>query len=167
MSGARAAAWALALAAGPAAAQDLAYSFGAYDDCVSAGGTAEACVLAPAEACIEATEGGDTTAAMGGCYERARLDWDDRLNRSYAAAISAAERVEAEAREGGWTQPPLIQPLREMQRAWIPFRDAACAFELAQWGGGTGGGPATGACLAAETGRQALRIEAFAERYAP
>lgn len=151
----------------PAAAQDLSYDPGAFEACVVRGAAPEACVLAPAEACIAGSADGQTTAGMGSCYERARQDWDGRLNAAYGTAMEAARRLEAEAAAGGWTQPPLAVPLRDMQRAWIAFRDAACDFEHAQWGGGSGGGPAVGACLAAETGRQALRIEAFAERYAP
>ena len=46
-----------------------------------------------------------------------------------------------------------------MQRAWIGWRDATCDYERAQWGGGTGGGPATVACLMRLTGEQALYLE--------
>ena len=56
--------------------------------------------------------------------------------------------------------PSLAENLLAMQRAWIPFRDAACDYEMAQWGGGTGGGPALVGCLMNETGRQTLSMEA-------
>jgi uncharacterized protein YecT (DUF1311 family) len=46
-----------------------------------------------------------------------------------------------------------------MQRAWIGYRDAACDYERAQWGGGSGGGPATAGCLMRLTGEQALALE--------
>ena len=46
-----------------------------------------------------------------------------------------------------------------MQRAWIAYRDAACAYEASQWGGGTGAGPAATGCMMTLTGRQALALE--------
>ena len=46
-----------------------------------------------------------------------------------------------------------------MQRAWIGYRDAACAYEASQWGGGTGAGPAAVGCMMTLTGRQALALE--------
>ena len=56
--------------------------------------------------------------------------------------------------------PKQAEALRDMQRAWITFRDAACDYERSQWGGGTGGGPATLACLMRMTGEQALLLGA-------
>ena len=46
-----------------------------------------------------------------------------------------------------------------MQRAWIEYRDATCAYEAAQWGGGTGAGPAFAGCLMRLTAEQALYLE--------
>ena len=47
-----------------------------------------------------------------------------------------------------------------MQRKWIDFRDAACAFEASKWGGGTGGGPAATQCHLTLTAQQYLRLGA-------
>ena len=41
----------------------------------------------------------------------------------------------------------IADSLRDMQRAWITFRDAKCDWETVQWGGGTGAGPARLSCL--------------------
>ncbi len=46
-----------------------------------------------------------------------------------------------------------------MQRAWIGFRDAKCGYEAAQWGGGTGAGPASVTCHLHETARQMLYLQ--------
>jgi uncharacterized protein YecT (DUF1311 family) len=54
---------------------------------------------------------------------------------------------DAGAKADGLTVPPVAEALRDMQRAWIAYRDASCDYERAQWGGGTGGGPATAGCL--------------------
>jgi uncharacterized protein YecT (DUF1311 family) len=61
--------------------------------------------------------------------------------------------------ENGDFAPPSEPALREMQRAWIPFRDARCGFEMSLWGGGTGGGPAYAECLMIVTAEQALYLE--------
>ena len=53
----------------------------------------------------------------------------------------------------------VAEALRAMQRAWIVYRDAACDYERAQWAGGTGGGPATAACLMQQTGVRTLELE--------
>ncbi|KMW56504.1 hypothetical protein AIOL_001458 [Candidatus Rhodobacter oscarellae] len=49
--------------------------------------------------------------------------------------------------------------LRDMQRAWITFRDRTCDYERAQWGGGTGGGPAYTNCLMVQTAKQTIYLE--------
>jgi uncharacterized protein YecT (DUF1311 family) len=49
--------------------------------------------------------------------------------------------------------------LQEMQRAWIAFRDTTCQYEVTQWGGGTGSGPAFADCRMRTTARQALTLE--------
>jgi uncharacterized protein YecT (DUF1311 family) len=66
--------------------------------------------------------------------------------------------------------PEHAQALRDMQRAWIGFRDATCAFERAYWGGGTGGGGTGGglaqvSCLMQMTGEQALYLKASGAEY--
>lgn len=59
------------------------------------------------------------------------------------------------------TTASLGEALRNMQRAWINYRDAGCLYEQAQWFGGTGGGPATMACHMHETARQTLVLEGW------
>ena len=58
----------------------------------------------------------------------------------------------------GLAVPSVAEALRAMQRAWIVFRDAACADERAQWASGTGGAPATAACLLQRTGVRTLEL---------
>ncbi len=146
---------ALALSA-PAAAQDLVFSMDATDACFASGGTSEDCIGASAEACTENTPGGYTTVGMGGCYDAERQAWDQQLNQAYAEAMAYAKQMDAENADFA---PSQVDALREMQRAWIPYRDRSCDYIRSQWGGGTGGGPASIMCLMQETARQALFLE--------
>ncbi|XDA96803.1 lysozyme inhibitor LprI family protein [Sulfitobacter sp. LCG007] len=148
----------LLLAGSPLAAQDLSYSDDATVQCLEAASddtARRACIGAAAELCMEETDGGSTTPVMGGCLDRERSYWDDRLNASYGEAKDYAAEFDA----GNGSEGALGNALVKMQRAWIPFRDSACAFEAAQWSNGTGAGPAATACLMQITAEQTLRIE--------
>lgn len=151
----------IALAA-PAAAQELVFDPGATATCVEAQETEAAaleCVGRAAQACMELTEGGYTTVGMTGCVAAEWRWWDEALNAAYRAALDEAKAADAENAEYGITAPPLEANLRDMQRAWIAYRDGLCAFEMSKWGGGTGGGPANVACLMNETARQTLILQ--------
>lgn len=147
--------------ASPAAAQSLVYSDMATLTCLNTAYRASAktdCIGASANACMAATPDGSTTYGMGGCLDRELSFWDGILNRNYQTLRDKARATDAEMRRIGASVTDLEQTLREMQRAWIVLRDATCDFERAQWGGGTGGGPATYACLMRLTGQQALYL---------
>lgn len=147
------------LCAGPVAAQDLVYSEQPTGACLAAGAVpAAVCVGRSAEACINATEDGKTTMGMIGCYDRERVYWDGRLNVAYGVAMTEARRMDV-ATEGARGVASREEALREMQRAWLPFRDRKCHYARTAWGGGSGGGPATVSCLMTETAKQALWLE--------
>ena len=82
--------------------------------------------------------------------------WDSRLNAAYKdvrAKRTRSDQIETES-------PSQVEALKLMQRAWIVYRDATCAYERSHWFGGTGGGPATVSCLMYMTAEQALYLEA-------
>ncbi|MEM6477593.1 MAG: lysozyme inhibitor LprI family protein [Pseudomonadota bacterium] len=143
----------------PALADGLVFDPSATSACLAAQETQDAALLCAgraAEACIIATPGGYSTVAMAGCLDRELTWWDAALNAAYADALRAAKEADASGAYGPRGRPEAERSLREMQRAWIPFRDARCIFEEAKWGGGTGGGPAFIGCLMQETARQTL-----------
>lgn len=117
------------------------------------------CVGRAAEACMTANPQGETTMGMGFCLSREWEWWEGRLEAAYAALLARHEAGDAEMTEIGATVPSVALALTEMHHAWIAFRDAACDYERAQWAGGTGGGPATAACLMRHTGVMALELE--------
>ena len=153
----------LGLMLGPqtAQAQDLSFDIGSTLACLDeALGHAERndCIGASAEYCMEINPAGYTTIGMSGCADLELTYWDARLNDSYQN-LRRAEKADDDL---GRDLPGYVNKanaLRDMQRAWIGWRDATCDYERAQWGGGTGGGPATVACLMRLTGEQALYLE--------
>lgn len=145
----------MALLAGPAFAQDgLVFSPLATETCLMQIGGAQ-CIGLSANLCMEATEGGSSTYGMGGCLSREADYWDVRLNAAYQVQMQTARDNDAEF---GLVQSQ-AEALRDMQRAWIAYRDARCAYEYSLWQGGTGGGPASVACFMQLTGEQALYLE--------
>lgn len=123
----------------------------------------EACIGLGAEAC-QGTPGGWSTVGMSNCLNEELQDWDRRLNATYQRLLDEQAAMDADNRTYAPHLPSGVETLRATQRAWMPFRDAACAWEAAQWGGGTGAGPARLACLMGLTARQALFLEARLRR---
>ena len=131
-------------------------------DCLAAAGTMperRACIGAAASACMN-DDLGYTTVGMGYCYDQERGLWDVWLNAAYGRLMEREKAYDAEMTSAGVTAPSAAAALREMQRACIPYRDAACDYERSRWGNGTGAGPATLACLMQHTGEQALALDA-------
>lgn len=83
------------------------------------------------------------------CYERETLVWDDILNTSYRALMKALDDDQK-------------VKLREMQRAWIAYRDKNCGF-LYDYFQGTMANPMMAACQSRATGLQALYLRSFAD----
>nr|WP_272903288.1 lysozyme inhibitor LprI family protein [Sulfitobacter sp. M39] len=152
------------LCASPLAAQDLQYTDRGTEICLADadGFAAEmACVGVSANQCMEDSPGGNSTYGMGGCLDRELQFWDQRLNDNYAAVMVQAKRMDADAIPGPEGRLGVADSLREMQRAWIVFRDKACTYEASLWQGGTGRGPAAINCLMRQTARQALSLDVW------
>lgn len=143
-------------------AQDLAFSPEATMQCLLESPGAEvSCIGVSADQCMMDTPGGSSTYAMGGCLDAEASYWDARLNAAYGARMSEAKTADAEAKSEGWDAPSQAAALREMQRAWIGFRDARCSYAAALWSGGTGAGPAAIGCIMLTTGEQAIYLENY------
>jgi len=146
----------LAGMAGIASGQEqLAFDIGPTALCV-ASDRGMVCAGLAASQCMERSEGGYTTAGMATCADRELQWWDARLNTTYKKLRARFLAYDADKPDYA---PSQSDALREMQRAWIPYRDALCAFEASEWGGGTGAGPAAVGCHLHETARQTLYLE--------
>ena len=97
--------------------------------------------------CMEAL--GDTTAGMLGCIDDEFKLQDKRLNAAYQAV-------------GKTLEPARKTQLRDIQRLWLQYRDASCAF----YEGATGGtvdSINSASCVLDTTQRRAQELEAMLE----
>jgi uncharacterized protein YecT (DUF1311 family) len=149
----------LALGLSPAAAQDLRFDAAASEQClINTGhaGNKSDCIGVSASICME-QPGGDSTYGMGFCLDSELTYWDGLLNDSYQQLRAAMQAADADLPDHLALQ---ATSLRDMQRAWIAFRDTRCGYETSLWQGGTGSGPAYLACALQMTGEQALYLSA-------
>ncbi|MBD3678125.1 MAG: DUF1311 domain-containing protein [Rhodobacteraceae bacterium] len=146
-----------------ASAQDMTFSPAATEECLAESGDRNGCVGQSAELCMEDSPGGYSTMGMNACIRLELEYWDDRLNVAYGELMAQEKTMDAELAADGTQVSSVAEALREMQRAWIPFRDASCAYERARWTNGSGAGPAEASCLMVMTGRQALALEDWME----
>lgn len=119
-----------------------------------------ACIGVASGPCMDSPEG-STTVGMSACLKQEYDVWDGLLNASYGRVMTAAKATDAEMAELGSATEPQEPLLKQMQRDWITFRDAACAYERSRWGGGTGSGPASANCMMHLTAQQYLWLRGY------
>lgn len=120
----------------------------------------QSCIGAASDQCMEGP-GGYSTVGMSTCMGEELDLWDAKLNEAYRTLSEKARATDKDMGELGSAaekQEPLLQ---DMQRKWIAFRDAACSFERSQWGGGSGGGPASVTCMMDVTAQQYIRLQGY------
>ncbi|MEY8096475.1 lysozyme inhibitor LprI family protein [Falsihalocynthiibacter sp. S25ZX9] len=142
--------------AGGAQAQDIKFSPDLSLSCYyesDAMGQPHGCIGLSANQCMEVSSGGYSTRGMDACFGAEIELWDGLLNLSYQSLRESDQQ--ADGASGGTR----ATALRDMQRAWIVFRDNTCKYEYAQWAGGSGAGPAYAACVMNMTGQQAMALD--------
>jgi len=156
---------ALLLLSGPATAQEMAFDLAPTADCLANSRFEDRIVCAgrAAETCMEANPLGTSTQGMSFCLDQEWRWWDSALNIAYGRLMPMERSADAANAAAGGYAASRADGLRAMQRAWIGWRDAHCAYEALQWDGGTGAGPVATACLLEMTARQALALQARLE----
>lgn len=104
-------------------------------------------------------EGAYTQVELNECSREGWERADKALNRAYAAALSAAREFDE------WPQGRAEETLRAAQRAWVPFRDAACDAEAATWDGGTGQAMIYYGCLERLTLQRTEDLRSYADQW--
>ena len=89
--------------------------------------------------------------------------WDVQLNQAYQGLMKEAKQ--ADAVEKNWVFRD-VDSLRQMQRAWLGYRDANCHFSYMRFEGVTAGPTVEAECLLLLTGRQTLFLTSFTVRRA-
>ena len=104
----------------------------------------EECIGFVQDPCQE-TPDGQSTAGSVGCIAREHAFWDRLLNQSYARL-----------REAGSAEQNVA--LRDLQRQWLAWREARCAYEAQLYEGGTYGNVVANHCFTQETARRAIDL---------
>lgn len=118
-----------------------------------------ACVGTSAEICAEASMGGFNTRSMTICMTFEYNLFDQMLNDEYVIVRDLARGLDAQENGTSFDEVSMENRLIQMQRAWITFRDATCAYEQRQFDGGTLGQLIHADCLATLTADQTFRLQ--------
>lgn len=102
------------------------------------------CIGVVADECLDKNTD-PSTYGMVNCSTIEYNVWEDRLNRTYKELISTLDPK------------PKVR-LRDIERAWIAFRDKKCDFYQRDEGG-TSVIPLGAYCMMEETGRQAVFLD--------
>ena len=116
----------------------------------------ETCIGVVEQPCLDKPEG-QSTIGMKECSEREVLVWDERLNEAYKKLQKGGLGETEVQRDGKKLKGADL--FRDVQRAWITFRDKKCDAATLPMEGGTGAGVLLLGCLLRETAHQALWIE--------
>ena len=87
--------------------------------------------------------------------------WDVQLNRAYQVLMKETKQADAVDKNRVFSD---VDSLRQMQRAWLGYRDAICHFSYLRFGGGTAGTTGEAECLPLLTGRETLFLTSFTVR---
>jgi uncharacterized protein YecT (DUF1311 family) len=107
-------------------------------------GLAVSCIGVIADPC-QSEPDGQSNLGTAQCYDREAAVWDERLNQNYKKRLDDAE-------------PAYRDALKNMERAWIAYRDAKCG-SISVGEPGSISVPETAICMLDETARQAIFLE--------
>jgi uncharacterized protein YecT (DUF1311 family) len=114
------------------------------------------CIGTVEQPCLDTPEG-QSTVGMKECSNREVLVWDERLNKAYQKLQKGGLGETEIQRDGKKLKGADL--FRDVQRAWIAYRDKKCDAAGLPMEGGTGAGVLILGCLLRETAHQALWIE--------
>jgi uncharacterized protein YecT (DUF1311 family) len=119
-------------------------------------------VMLPCVALAQEETCGDlnTQTEMTACSERAWQAADEDLNAAYGAARARMKEIDA-----GNGDTAADKALRDAQRAWVSFRDLACASEGAPYRGGSIEPMIIYGCFERLTLARSADLSAMAEEY--
>ncbi|QQM31478.1 DUF1311 domain-containing protein [Martelella lutilitoris] len=138
-------------------ADEIIYSDAATAQCLAKASSVDAgekCIGLSTAKCINANDFGQTSAGMVRCTASETAFWDKQLNATYEKVMKQAKKLD-EAVSGS----SIAEALLAMERDWIKYRDARCAFVESQSQGGTMGKTLAAGCRQQTTADQALFLK--------
>lgn len=119
------------------------------------------CVPEAAEACLQTIPGygkiGADPAAITECIAPVAAWWDHKATAEYERVLAAY--LEMEGGNGGVQMAPdRSEALKALQAAWLAYRDAKCANEVAGFGIGAGAPMAAESCRLWESAEHAVYL---------
>ncbi len=108
------------------------------------------CIGAASGLCMEQPAGGSTI-GMVTCVTRETDWWDGQLNGYYRYLKQNLDTR-------------LFTSLRDVQRKWIAYKEAACQFEYDSWDGGTIRQPAAASCFLDVTAIRTIELGELVSR---
>jgi uncharacterized protein YecT (DUF1311 family) len=100
----------------------------------------------------------NTPATVAACTAAEAQDWDNRLNDLYATTIVQQKIYEQVLQSHGHVGAVPEDLLRDMQRKWVVYRDAACGWDQILWNSGQGTETAQVDCMMQLTAQQFLYL---------
>lgn len=117
-------------------------------------------IAAPGLAADLDCENAMTQFEMNRCAHQSYVLADEDLNLAYKMAMDMARATDEYLEDG---QEPAAIMLRDAQRAWITFRDKACALESSMFRGGSMAPLVYSTCLERETRARTEALRFYAE----
>jgi uncharacterized protein YecT (DUF1311 family) len=145
-----------------AVAQDTPFDIGPTARCLSSAISMtdkRDCVGQASEGCADLALGGFSTRSMTACLGHELAFFDDMLNTEYGKVRGLARDLDKAENGTSYDSVTMADRLLQMQRAWITYRDATCAYEQRQYDGGTIGDLVQVDCMTQLTAEQAFRLQ--------
>ena len=121
------------------------------------------CVGRAAQTCAD-NHGAGPNMVYAACFEAEAAYWDAALNDAYNDLKGLA--ADRQSWDVGYQPDALVTALRDMQRAWITYRDATCANAVAIAAPfGSAAGPAGAECRVVQTARQYFVLRGMRQDY--
>ncbi|PZX17647.1 uncharacterized protein YecT (DUF1311 family) [Palleronia aestuarii] len=154
----------LAILAGPASAQESlpVLDLGRIEACFDAAPPESglpACLGNAANACMEASSDGETTAGSANCVAAETGVWEALMNEEYRSTRSFLGDLDQDGAPAG----ARADALGSAQRTWLAFRDAECGLRYLRWQDGTIRSVIFASCMLDLTAERALALRDMRE----
>lgn len=137
---------------------------GCYDGAEETDAKAQ-CLGQMSTECMETQDGGYSTLGMTSCLSAEAEVWDGYLNSEYRVTRDYMKSADADEAVYFPAYAVRAEKLLDAQRAWIAYRDAACALDYAEWGSGSMRNIAFADCMMQMTAERTIELRQMREAF--